>query len=1113
MPNDLRMLFMSNDAISINFRKYVMLYNSSFAFTSFGVKKDRELAQTNRGVYTFRVQGQIENCGIDLIYDEIEQNVIRILMRVMEMNPYTQFFRSLREVGIDEESRILIKSDPIQDQRTHNTPTASQVAAIWVDDENSSHPPRHDIVIYAVSGTSHRILHYYGCYDPLQYPLLFPFGESGWHRRIYRVNSHPRRRPEPQTFLINEVLIQTTDDLLESEEQVAGTSASEKKVSCREYYCYRLQIRPNDSSILLRSGRLLQQYTVDIYNSGYTRGANIGHIFILPASFIGCDRDFRRRYPCSMAVVQRYGKPDIFLTMTCNPRWPEIERELLPCEEAQNRPDLVSRVFRSKIFELKKDICVRKIFGNAAGYVYVVEFQKRGLPHAHFLIILDSESKIRTPDEYDEFVSAKLPDATENPHLFSAVVRHMMHGPCGRQNPDNPCMINGTCKNHYPREFADTTTNDRDSYPIYRRRRTSVQVTVRKSRLNNRWVVSYNPFLLAKYDCHLNVEICCTIKAVKYMYKYVYKGHDRISFAVTDPSGSGQESFDEITAYQSARWISPPEAAWRIFGFHLNEIHPNVVHLQVHLPNMQTVSFQPWENLGNVLDGESRNRTMLTAFFKQNETDTFSQTLLYSQLPEYYVWHNRRRDRFWTPREKGFALGHLCLAEAVQYQMPAALRRLFATLLIYYQPNNPRLLWDKFYTSLSEDYAYDFPAQRHKVLQMTVTNVCCILESMGKSFSNFKFGDLNFCVAYFSHSITKEIKEELNIPISSEDINAVNMLNEEQRPAYDTIDRRVTENGTGSFFLDGPGGTGKTFLYTTLLANLRARGLICLAVASSGIAAANLPGGKTSNSRFKIPLDIENNQSSQISKQSPLAELIQSCKLIVWDEAPMAKRQSIEYFEKTLRDVCSSTEMFGGKIIVFGGDFRQDVKLPRSIVISGTEETTLIEQLIDTIYPDIQRLNINLSLTTKRAILTPKNDDAQMINSILVSRQEGEPFTYRSFDEATDVATEQYPVEFLNTLQPSGLPPHELVLKINSPIILLRNLDPTSGLCNGTRLICKAFDRNVIDAEIVVGHHKGRRVFIPRISLQPSPSDKFPFQFRRKKFPIRLSFAMTINKA
>ncbi|XP_074290276.1 uncharacterized protein LOC141617007 [Silene latifolia] len=404
----------------------------------------------------------------------------------------------------------------------------------------------------------------------------------------------------------------------------------------------------------------LYQGIIDSHAAGQRSGANIGRCFILPASFIGCDRDFRRRYLSSMTVVQRYGKPDIFLTMTCNPRWPEIERDLSPFEEAQNRPDLISRVFRAKLFELKKDICVRKVFGNVAGYVYVVEFQKRGLPHAHFLIILDSTSKIRTPDQYDNFVCAELPNNSENPHLYSLVVRHMMHGPCGRANSSNPCMRNERCKNHYPREFAYTTTNGRDSYPIYRRRNTGVHVTVRGLELNNHWVVPYNPFLLAKYDCHLNVEICSTIKAVKYMYKYVYKGHDRVSFAVTDLSN--QYSFDEITAYQSTRWITPPEATWRIYGFHLNEIHPNVVPLQVQLPNMQTVSFRPWENLGNVLDDDARKRTMLTTFFERNLNDNFAKTLLYSEFPEHYVWHDRKRDKIWTPREKGFDLGRLVYA-------------------------------------------------------------------------------------------------------------------------------------------------------------------------------------------------------------------------------------------------------------------------------------------------------------------------------------------------------------------------------------------------------------------------------------------------------------------
>jgi ATP-dependent DNA helicase PIF1 len=88
-----------------------------------------------------------------------------------------------------------------------------------------------------------------------------------------------------------------------------------------------------------------------------------------------------------------------------------------------------------------------------------------------------------------------------------------------------------------------------------------------------------------------------------------------------------------------------------------------------------------------------------------------------------------------------------------------------------------------------------------------------------------------------------------------------------------------------------------------------------------------------------------------------------------------------------------------------------------------------------------------------------------------------------------------------------------LKLKINCPIILLRNIDPANGLCNGTRLVVRGFQRNVIDAEIVLGQHAGKRIFLPRIPLCPSDDEMFPFQFKRKQFPIRLSFAMTVNKA
>jgi ATP-dependent DNA helicase PIF1 len=115
---------------------------------------------------------------------------------------------------------------------------------------------------------------------------------------------------------------------------------------------------------------------------------------------------------------------------------------------------------------------------------------------------------------------------------------------------------------------------------------------------------------------------------------------------------------------------------------------------------------------------------------------------------------------------------------------------------------------------------------------------------------------------------------------------------------------------------------------------------------------------------------------------------------------------------------------------------------------------------------------------------------------------------YHSFDAAVDDPHNYYPAELLNTLTPNGLPPHVLKLKVGCPVILLRNIDPANGLCNGTRLVVQVFQRNTIDAKIALGQHAGKRVFLPRIPLCPSDDEMFPFQFKRKEFPIRLSFVM-----
>jgi hypothetical protein len=295
----------------------------------------------------------------------------------------------------------------------------------------------------------------------------------------------------------------------------------------------------------------------------------------------------------AMALVRKYGKPDIFLTMTCNPNWDEIKNELYSGQEPQDRPDLVAQVFRAKLEELKRRLLHNDILGKVRAYIYVVEFQKRGLPHAHWLLIMQRKYKITCPEQYDMLISAELANKKKFPKLYMMVTKHMMHGPCGVLNPECPCtMDHPLCKNRYPRPFCDSTSQGKDSYPMYRRRDDGHKEMIRGHMLDNQWVVPYNPYLLRTFNCHINVEACNNIKSIKYLFKYIYKGHDRTFVAVREnEKKDANGNIDEITDYKEARWVEPPEAMWRIYDFDLHQCHPPVQPLQCHLPNFHMVSF------------------------------------------------------------------------------------------------------------------------------------------------------------------------------------------------------------------------------------------------------------------------------------------------------------------------------------------------------------------------------------------------------------------------------------------------------------------------------------------------------------------------------------------
>lgn len=232
----------------------------------------------------------------------------------------------------------------------------------------------------------------------------------------------------------------------------AGQQGYHVDMGCSElmFYMHRMSVRKDIFNPILYGGRLFQQYAVDSYvkvegnrlqyirnNQANLRvesylgladhinsmaseaGLRAGVPLILPSTFIGSPRSMQQNFQDAMAIVREYGKPDLFVTFTCNPKWKEITENLFPGQYAHDRPDLVARVFDLKKKQLMRDLKINGVLGRVVAHIQVIEFQKRGLPHMHLLIILADEDKFRDPESIDLAVSAELPDVTVDPELHA----------------------------------------------------------------------------------------------------------------------------------------------------------------------------------------------------------------------------------------------------------------------------------------------------------------------------------------------------------------------------------------------------------------------------------------------------------------------------------------------------------------------------------------------------------------------------------------------------------------------------------------------------------------------------------------------------------------------
>jgi len=282
--------------------------------------------------------------------------------------------------------------------------------------------------------------------------------------------------------------------------------------------------------------------------------------------------------------------------------------------------------------------------------LHTVEFQKRGLPHAHIILWISADTVNPTPTLIDSFVTTEIPDPAIDPLAYALVAEHMVHGPCGRQHPTCPCMKNNRCSKFFPKSHQDETSVDADGFAMYRRRKNDLYIDKGGQRLDNTWVVPYNPHLLKKYQAHINVEWCNKTIFVKYLFKYVTKGADcskiylsRVRSGEDAPYDKETETVNEVKEYLDCRYICEQDACWRILGFDIHRHYPAVERMPVHLPNDNYVTYSARAQMDKLLSLEFLRKTMLTEWFVANQMHPAARSLTYLQFPSKWRWEARTR--------------------------------------------------------------------------------------------------------------------------------------------------------------------------------------------------------------------------------------------------------------------------------------------------------------------------------------------------------------------------------------------------------------------------------------------------------------------------------------
>ena len=664
---------------------------------------------------------------------------------------------------------------------------------------------------------------------------------------------------------------------------------------------------------------------------------------------------------------------------------------------------------------------------------------------------------------------------------------------------------------------------------------------------------------------------------------------------------------------------------------------PAVQQLQIHLENEQFLVFNSNDANSLQRASDNSSDTQLTAFFKANRTYPEARQLYYADFPSKFTWHSDEREwkprkkktvfgrmTFVPPTagEKYYArlilsvtknlqsfddmrsvdgVSYECfrdacharglldddndltmmLDDAQHFRMGHSFRSLFLSVVRENRPTQPLQLWHRYKTILCDDLQRILA--RHGLINPPIEMIfdygLFLLQSELSIDTTRTLEELGLCNperdwtnllgnSFFREHHAYNPDNELNLLLT-----CLPLLNPEQTTAFNSILDAALSKRAQIFFLEGAAGAGKTFLYNALCHAVRSHEMIVLCVASSGIAALLLPGGRTAHSCFKIPINIQVHSVCSLTRQSAFATFVKAVSLLIWDEGSMQHRFAFEAVDRTLQDLRESCLPFGGIPTVIGGDFLQTLPVVKRGNRSMTVHACVLSSpLWSHISDNVLKLHANMRLTmhpedrqfaiwlrqlargdlndgdvvrlppsllcpsnslpeliqhtypsvhfpqhdsyfAERCILCPRNRDVHEINSLILDSFPGEVQELWAVDKAVDPdnpleMNNTYTPEFLHSLTPSGFPPALLNLKIGSPIIVLRNLQPKQGVCNGSRGIVTRLTRRILEVRLLSGNY----VLIPRIKLIYIDPE-MPYHLHRLQFPVSLAFAMTINKS